>query len=984
MKADYDRISKLLTDTVTLLCKNGLTYERELKVQGLLAVTIDTVDVFVVQINESFEIPSTSNAHSGSNEKSSYTSHSEKFMSRKRAAASRSNDDFVDLTRIVETSQVDMPTFHGRNLQVRSQGSASAGNSSLRVRMSEPLGTPRSRGITIGNCWPLCSGGPPLMSAPPMYGRFSNSALQMRGLIGPSEMLMLPENASALDALFQTKQPSSLGLSGSAMGNMQPSSLGLSGSAMGNRPLGPKNLQLPSLQWPYNSSFAAPNVAQNMQLGVPALQRYQMNSVDASSFPSGTLGGSHVRAPLFSARQRVMPNSAMSVGKSVFATQNTFQCPLDSRNGPVSRISDSAIAFNSSKIRYQQDWSVPQNSVKSVSRSNAVSNCVGMVSSLIYSPPLPVVMCPPYGEESNGKSSLNISDNSFQHAVNSKSSCQTASAISRKTLSSVSFSGIVDSGVPDPVLPTCGVVTIEPDGTDEDGDQGPVSASEGHLPDVKPPITSDSSSREAISKGVITDEGMSKPVQEVGLDLVQLPHSCGGQKESACAQLSVECGISKNHDSAGNDVEVDECESHVDSDLSKKQNESGVDERVLGKPSEVNVSVDINQEGNVSNDQSKQVEVDQVGTSNYPSQESTTEHSSANDFCDSLKDLARPAEIDLVGMTSGDGPSISTGDVVEGGASECISTDDGRTCVELESCAAECSDKGGSSVLSVDQRFEMPVLHSEASTGSVVDLHQPTLNPDLTFESKNFQNTDSYTVHENFISPSSVADSLRFLISTAPRCDTFACKVKECHMTYKIASDLAFHYSYQHPEVIAGEISSSTDLSVCKKRRSRRCLSVGNAYAKRLRSSTASKREYSEQTRGWRDFSLVRPHAPASKYARHRPKKFSCCLNECRQRYSSLKRLLTHLRVRHPDFQSNGWQMKSSTDLLDTACRRNPPMSGMDFKLSLVRTVNSAQAARLASSAADEPDGKTCMGVVENEHPEPDCGTDGPSLESAG
>lgn len=957
MKTDYERISKLLTDTVTLLCKNGLTYERELKVQGLLAVTLDTADIFVVHINESFEIPSTSNAHAGSNEKSSSASHSDKFMSRKRAAATRPNGDYVDLTRIVETSQVDIPPFHGRNLQVRSQGSASANNSSLLMRMSEPLGIPRSRGITIGDCWPLCSG-PPLMSAPTGYGRFSNSALQMRASIGQNEMLMLPENASALDALFQAKPPLSLGLSG---------------SAMSNRPLGPKNLQLPSLQWPYNSSFAGANVAQNMQLGVPALQRYQMNSVDTSNFPSGTLVGSHVHAPLFSARQRAMVNSAMSVGKPVFETQNTFQCAtLNSRNGPVSRICDSSIAFNSSKIRYQQDWSVPQNSVKSMPRSNVVPSCVGMVSSLICDPPLPVVMCPPYGEESN-KSSLNISENSFQHAVNSKSICQTASAKNRKPLSSVSFSGIMDPSVPDHVLPTCGVVTIEPDGTDEDGDQGPVPASDVRLPYVKLPITSDSSSSETISKGMSADESMSKPVQ--GMGLVQLPGSCGKQKESAHAELTpVECGISKNLDSTGNDVEVNECEPHVDSDLSKNtnfiSNERGVNDRELEKSTDVNVSVDINQEGNVSNEQLRQVAVDQVGSSNYPAQESTTEHSSASDICDSLKGRTKQVEID-------------PGDVVEGGASECISTDDVRKCpVELQSCATECLNKGGSSVLSVDQQCEMPVLHSEASTSSIMALDQPALNPDLTFISNNSKHTHSLADH--FISTSSVADSLQFSISTALSCDTFACKVKECQMTYKIASDLAFHYCYQHPEVIAGDISPGMDLPQCKKRRSRKCFSVGNAYAKCLRSSTASKREYSEQTRGWRDFSLVRPHAPASKYARHRPKKFSCCLNECRQRYSSLKRLLNHLRIRHPDFQSNGWQMKS-TDLLDTVRYRNPSMSGTDFKLSLVRTVNSTQAACLASNA-DQADGKTCMDVVENEIelPELDCVTDGSLLESAG
>src|SRR5688572_13079186 len=53
MKADQERVSKLLTDTVTLLCKNGLIYKDEIKIQGLLGITLDKNDVFIVHINES-------------------------------------------------------------------------------------------------------------------------------------------------------------------------------------------------------------------------------------------------------------------------------------------------------------------------------------------------------------------------------------------------------------------------------------------------------------------------------------------------------------------------------------------------------------------------------------------------------------------------------------------------------------------------------------------------------------------------------------------------------------------------------------------------------------------------------------------------------------------------------------------------------------------------------------------------------------------
>ena len=54
MKPDQERVNNLLRDTVTLLCKNGLTYNDELRVEALIGVTVDSNDVFLVHINERF------------------------------------------------------------------------------------------------------------------------------------------------------------------------------------------------------------------------------------------------------------------------------------------------------------------------------------------------------------------------------------------------------------------------------------------------------------------------------------------------------------------------------------------------------------------------------------------------------------------------------------------------------------------------------------------------------------------------------------------------------------------------------------------------------------------------------------------------------------------------------------------------------------------------------------------------------------------
>lgn len=55
MKTNQTRVQSLLRDTITLLCRNSLNFTKELKVQGLLGITIDDNSIFIVHIDESFE-----------------------------------------------------------------------------------------------------------------------------------------------------------------------------------------------------------------------------------------------------------------------------------------------------------------------------------------------------------------------------------------------------------------------------------------------------------------------------------------------------------------------------------------------------------------------------------------------------------------------------------------------------------------------------------------------------------------------------------------------------------------------------------------------------------------------------------------------------------------------------------------------------------------------------------------------------------------
>lgn len=52
LKADQMRVKALLAETVTLLCKNGLHFKTKFAIEGLIGITLDDEDIFLVSINE--------------------------------------------------------------------------------------------------------------------------------------------------------------------------------------------------------------------------------------------------------------------------------------------------------------------------------------------------------------------------------------------------------------------------------------------------------------------------------------------------------------------------------------------------------------------------------------------------------------------------------------------------------------------------------------------------------------------------------------------------------------------------------------------------------------------------------------------------------------------------------------------------------------------------------------------------------------------
>jgi len=55
MKPEQERIRSLLVDTISLLCRNGLSFENELRVQAVIGVSIDKEECFLVHVNKCFE-----------------------------------------------------------------------------------------------------------------------------------------------------------------------------------------------------------------------------------------------------------------------------------------------------------------------------------------------------------------------------------------------------------------------------------------------------------------------------------------------------------------------------------------------------------------------------------------------------------------------------------------------------------------------------------------------------------------------------------------------------------------------------------------------------------------------------------------------------------------------------------------------------------------------------------------------------------------
>ena len=132
MRPDQERVRNLLTDTVTLLCKNGLQYQTELRVQGVLGITLDNNDVFIVHINEKF----------GGDIGGAITIHNDEGDAAKMLLGSRMSHD---LNRGDAPGSINSKTVHKRRRKSRE----SSASPSLPANGSQPHETQRPIKILV-------------------------------------------------------------------------------------------------------------------------------------------------------------------------------------------------------------------------------------------------------------------------------------------------------------------------------------------------------------------------------------------------------------------------------------------------------------------------------------------------------------------------------------------------------------------------------------------------------------------------------------------------------------------------------------------------------------------------------------------------------------------------------------------------------------------------------------------------------------------
>ena len=95
VKEDQERVKVLISDTITLLCRNGLTFKSKFNINALIGITLDEDDVFLLDIRETVKnagVGEESGAESDNVDKDSISSQTQSRKLKKKRKHIRSND----------------------------------------------------------------------------------------------------------------------------------------------------------------------------------------------------------------------------------------------------------------------------------------------------------------------------------------------------------------------------------------------------------------------------------------------------------------------------------------------------------------------------------------------------------------------------------------------------------------------------------------------------------------------------------------------------------------------------------------------------------------------------------------------------------------------------------------------------------------------------------------------------------------------------
>ena len=115
MRPEQKRVKQLLTEAITLLCRNSLQYKEEVTVEGLLGITLDKSDIFLVSIHETVQTALKESAAEARAEKrnvdNSEDGHTPKKRRRRRGSREGSSSPPPPPPPAVQTdSQPDTPS----------------------------------------------------------------------------------------------------------------------------------------------------------------------------------------------------------------------------------------------------------------------------------------------------------------------------------------------------------------------------------------------------------------------------------------------------------------------------------------------------------------------------------------------------------------------------------------------------------------------------------------------------------------------------------------------------------------------------------------------------------------------------------------------------------------------------------------------------------------------------------------------------------